>query len=160
MSEKQAPEAPVADFYSATQAARLSGHTLSMVNYLCRSKVVIPTGKGRRGHGRARQYTFGDVVALRLVAKLSANGVSPLRLRKGLQGLRKHHPEITLTSLPGSHIVTNGTDLYLREEGKSIERAFDGQFAFAFVVELATLQREVAGLILISKSPEGRRLVA
>ncbi len=144
MTEKQGVEPPIADCYAASQAARLSGLTLSMVNYLCRSKVVIPTGKGRRGHGRARQYTFGDVVALRLVGKLSANGVSPLRLKKGLQGLRKHHPEITLTSLPGSHIVTNGTDLYLRQEGKPIERAFDGQFAFAFVVELATLQREVA----------------
>ena len=94
-----------------------------------------------------RKYLFGDIVALRLVAKLSSNGISPLRMKKGLQGLRRHHPEITLTSLPGSHIVTNGTDLYLRQEGKPIERAFDGQFAFAFVIELGHLQQEVAALI-------------
>jgi DNA-binding transcriptional MerR regulator len=136
------------DRFIALDAARLSGLSLSMVNYLCRTGIVTPTGGTKRGHGRIRHYTFGDVVALRLVAKLSATGVSPLRMKKGLQGLRKHHPEITLTSLPGSHVVTNGKELYLRQEGQPIERAFDGQFAFAFVVELAPLQREVAASVL------------
>jgi len=141
------------NWFTAAQAARCSGLSLSMVNYLCRAGVVIPSASARRGHGRARHYIFGDLVALRLVEKLSRSGVSPLRMKKGLAGLRKHHPEITLTSLPGSHIVTNGTDLYLRQEGKPIERAFDGQFAFAFVVELAHLQREVADLVAELPSP-------
>jgi len=81
-------------------------------------------------------------------------------MKKALQGLRKHHPEITLTSLPASHVVTNGKDLYLYQEGQPVERAFDGQFAFAFVVELATLQREVAILAGDGKLREGRRLAA
>lgn len=139
------------EWFPSDQAAQFSGLSLSMVNYLCRNGVVVPTGGTKRGHGRVRQYTFGDVVALKLVAKLSASGVSPLRMKKGLKGLRKHHPEITLTSLPGSHIVTNGIDLYLRQEGQPIERAFDGQFAFAFVVELGQLQREVAAAYLASR---------
>jgi DNA-binding transcriptional MerR regulator len=130
------------DWFDASQAAHLAKLSRHMVNYLCRSKVVIPTGGGGR-RGRTRRYTFGDVVTLRLVAKLSEAGVSPLRLKKGLEGLRKYHPEITLTSLPGSHVVTNGKDLYLRREGQPIERTFDGQFAFAFVVELEPLRREV-----------------
>ena len=146
------------DWFTAEQAARCSGLSLSMVNYLCRSGIVTPSGRVRRGHGRARRYIFGDLVALRLVEKLARSGVSPLRLKKGLMGLRKHHPEITLTSLPGSHIITNGQDLYLREEGRPIERAFDGQFAFAFVVELASLQREVAEKVLnVEKRPPHRR---
>lgn len=144
MATRTLPPTEAVVSFTATEASLLSGLTQAMVNYLCRGGIVVPTGGARRGHGRARQYTFGDVVALRLVAKLSQNGVSPLRMKKGLQGLRKHHPEITLTSLPGSHIVTNGKDLYLRREGRPIERAFDGQFAFAFVVELGVLQREVA----------------
>lgn len=150
---------PLIEWFSASQAAQFSGLSLSMVNYLCRNAVVVPTGGTRRGHGRARQYTFGDVVALKLVAKLSASGVSPLRMKKGLRGLRKHHPEITLTSLPGSHVVTNGTDLYLRQEGQPIERAFDGQFAFAFVVELGQLQREVAAVYLASRSKPSRQSI-
>lgn len=141
MAQKEASNR--AEWFTAAQAASLGGMSLAMVNYLCRNGVVTPTGRAQRGHGRARQYTFGDLVALRLVAKLSAAGVSPLRMKKGLQGLRKHHPQITLTALPASHVVTNGRELYLYQEGCPVERAFDGQFAFAFVVELATLQREV-----------------
>ena len=143
MANSGGPERKPAEHFSAGQAAHLSGLSSAMVNYLCRNDVVVPSGGAQRGHGRARRYTFGDVVALKLVAKLSATGVSPLRLRDGLLGLRKHHPEITLTSLPASHVVTNGAELYLRQEGKTIERAFDGQFAFAFVVELENLRREV-----------------
>ena len=133
-----------AEWFAASRAARLSQLSLAMVNYLCRAGVVEPSCSCPRGHGTPRHYSFGDVVALRLVAKLSKNGVRPLRLKKAMEGLRRFHPEITLSSLPASHIVTNGSELYLRQGDETVERAFDGQFAFAFVVELAQLQREVA----------------
>lgn len=136
--------ATISDWFSATQAAALAGISPAMLNYLCREKIVVPTGMPPRGHGARRAYTFGDVVALRLVSRLSSAGVSILRLRKAMLRLRALHPEITLTSLPGSHIVTDGRDLYIRQDGEPLERAVDGQFAFAFVVELAPLRDEVA----------------
>lgn len=132
------------EWFAATKAARFAGLSMSMVNYLCRTGIIEPGCDCVRGHGTPRHYSFGDVVALRLVARLSQSGVSVLRLKKAMHGLRKFHPEITLTSLPASHLVTNGKDFYLHREGQPPERAFDGQFAFAFVIELAQLQREVA----------------
>lgn len=90
-----------------------------------------------------RHYSFGDVVALRLVANLSKAGISTLRLRKGLESLRVHHPVITLTSLPASHLVTDGREIYLRGAGDALERATDGQYAFAFVIELDQLRNEI-----------------
>lgn len=139
---RQNPHDP-AHWFPAAVAARHSGLSLPMVDYLCRTGLVEPSCDCRRGHGVARHYSFGDVVALRLVSKLSAGGVSVLRLKRALKGLRQFHPEITLTSLPASHVVTDGTDLYLRQPGESVERIFDGQMAFAFVIELAQLRREV-----------------
>jgi DNA-binding transcriptional MerR regulator len=131
------------EWYSAAQAARLSGLTRAMVDYLSRSEIVIPSCDCKRGHGIARHYAFGDVVALRLIARLSKAGVSSLRLRKGMEGMRKYQPQITLTSLPASHIVTDGQDIYLRGAADSLQRATDGQYAFAFVIELDQLRREV-----------------
>jgi len=131
-------------WYSASRAARLAGLTAVMVNYLCRTEIVEPSCACKRGHGLARHYSFGDVVALRLVARLSAYGVSPSRLKEDLRALRQHHPDITLTSLPASHIVTDGKRLYLRKEGDTLEQILDGQLAFAFVVELPKLRDEVA----------------
>ncbi len=137
----------VSEWFDARKAARLSGLSLAMVNYLCRTGVAEPTCDCLRGHGSCRHYSFGDLVALRLLKRLSENGISVLRLKKAMQGLRKHHPEITLTSLPASHVVTNGKDLYLHQHGESLERVFDGQFAFGFVIELAPIQQEIARML-------------
>ena len=148
------------EWFPANQAARFSGLSLPMVNYLCRTGIIEPSCTCPRGHGKARHYSFGDLVALRLVARLSAHGVQVLRLKSALHGLRRFHPEITLSSLPASHIVTNGKDLYLYKEGQPVERTFDGQFAFAFVVELAQLQKEVANELAPAISNARRRKAA
>ena len=125
-------------------SASITGHTLAMLNYLCRTGIIEPTCSCQRGFGRARHYSFGDLVALRLVSRLAALGVSPLKLKQGLRALRERHPEITLKSLPASHIVTNGRHLFLRQEGSTLEQVLDGQLAFAFVIELPRLRDEVA----------------
>ncbi len=79
-----------------------------------------------------------------------------------MQRLRKIHPQITLTSLPGSHVLTDGQDLYLRRDGESIERAMDGQFAFAFVIELAPIQRDLVSRIkmVVSNTPNSVKKAA
>lgn len=135
---------PDGGWFDAAKAASITGHTLSMLNYLCRTGIIEPTCSCTRGYGKARHYSFGDLVALRLVARLAALGVSPLKLKHGLRALRERHPEITLQSLPASHIVTNGKQLFLRQEGATLEQVLDGQLAFAFVVELPHLRDEVA----------------
>lgn len=68
-------------------------------------------------------------------------------MRKGLEYLRVHQPQITLTSLPATHLVTDGEFVYLRGAADSLERATDGQYAFAFVVELDQVRREVVDMM-------------
>lgn len=131
-------------WFSTAAAARLTGHTKAMVNYLCRAGIVEPSCACKRGHGSPRHYSFGDLVALRLVARLSAYGISPARLKQDLRAFRRHHPDIALNSLPASHIVTDGKRLFLRQAGETLERILDGQLAFAFVIELPKLRDEVA----------------
>lgn len=134
-------------WYGAAQAARLAGLSAAMVNYLCRSHLVEPSCSCKRGHGSTRHYSFGDVVALRLVSSLSRTGVRPTRIRAALQQLKRHHPEITLTSLPAKYVVTDGVDLYLRNARGAVERLRDGQMAFAFVIELERLRAEVVAAL-------------
>jgi hypothetical protein len=86
--------------------------------------------------------------------------VSSFRLKRALKKMRALHPEITLMSLPASHIVTDGRDIYLRTESASLERIIDGQLEFAFVVELKTLRREVANRIsdVLSETADSSKL--
>lgn len=131
-------------WYPAARAAKISGLSLAMVNYLCRMEIVEPSCSCKRSSGAVRHYSFGDLVALRLVAGLSKSGISPLRLKRGMQYLSKYQPEITLTSCPASHIVTDGQFIYLRDKKDRLERATDGQYAFAFVIEIDQIRQDVA----------------
>ena len=130
-------------WFGTASAARITGVSKPMLDYLCRECIVEPSCSCPRGHGKRRHYSFGDLVALRLVARLSAYGVSPLRLRADLRSMRRYYPEITLTSLPAQRIVTDGKRLFLLQDGDSVERIMDGQLAFAFLVELPKLRDEV-----------------
>jgi DNA-binding transcriptional MerR regulator len=143
------------NWYPTATAASLSGLTPHMVNYLCRVGLVEPSCEGPRGHGSRRRYSFGDLVALRLVARLSKSGVSFLRLREGLDRLRKLNPEIRLQSLPGNHFVTDGFDIILCEPTEPLERAVDGQLGFAFIVQLQSIRDEVSEAIQKLKTATG-----
>jgi len=125
-------------------AASLSGFTVSMLNYLARTGVLVPSKPRLKKRGRIRRYTLGDVVMLRILASLLASGISVARLKSGLKSLRKFHPEITPTSLPAKYLVTDGAKVYLQRKNQTLETLdIKGQMVFAFVVELEQVRADV-----------------
>ncbi|MEQ1515515.1 MAG: hypothetical protein ABL931_03395 [Usitatibacteraceae bacterium] len=133
--------------FTAEEAALFSGLTKTMLNYLCRTKLAVPTSQGKRGRGRKRAYTFGDVVLLRALARMLIAGISVSRLRRGLQTLRKRHAEITPSNIPATHLVTDGRQIFLQHSAEVLESLSNGQFAFAFVLELDSVKRDVLDLM-------------
>ena len=133
----------VVEGFPIASAARLSGLKPAMVDYLCRQEILLPSVPGRRGRGCPRQYSFGDVVMLRVLARLLKAGVSVRRLKVALRSLRKYHDQISRKSLPSQYLVTDGRRVYLRD--KDTLRDLDGsdQASFLFVVELSHVRREV-----------------
>ncbi len=125
------------------KSSRLSGLPITMLDYLCRTKIVSPSSPAVRGRGRKRLYTFSDIIILRYVSKLLSSGVGVSRLGKALHGLRTFHPEFSSASLPSSYIVTDGRDVFLQRGDQVLESLATGQFAFAFVIEVARLRTEV-----------------
>lgn len=114
---------------------------MHMINYLCRSKIVAPTARGGRGRGRARAFSYGDLVLLRLLAKLLAQGISVMRLRKALSTLQeegRHNTDLVLRK----RVVTDGYDLYLSDED-GWRGARSRQYVFAFFIELGPIRKEV-----------------
>jgi DNA-binding transcriptional MerR regulator len=128
--------------YSPTQVARVTGLSLCMIDYLCRHEVVIPSSNLLRGRGRTRQYTFADVVLLRVVAKLLKQGISVLGLRKSFLSAKRRRSSVR-ELLSRRYFVTDGERIYLQDEGV-IERIDTGQLSFAFVLDLVPIRGEVA----------------
>lgn len=89
-------------------------------------------------------YSFLDVVILRVIARLLRNGVSISGMRSAFTGLRKRHPEIADSSLAGALLVTDGKRVFLKQGREVIEDLSGGQLAFAFVVELGGISRDLA----------------
>jgi hypothetical protein len=141
-------------WFSAKRAAKLADLSPAMVNYLCRAKIVEPSCDCPRGYGRPRHYSFGELVALRVTAKLTKAGVSVLRLRAAMQRLSTMHPKMDVKSLPSAHLVTDGKDLYIHPPRKPLERAMDGQLAFAFVVDLNPIHGEIVALLRKSQEKQ------
>src|SRR6266404_1093638 len=99
---------------TATRAADLSGLSRSMIDYLSREKLVMASGSPGRHRGRQRRYSFGDVVTLRIVARLLASGIEVERLRKALRQLQRRTKHIRPESLPFRYLVTNGQELFFQ----------------------------------------------
>lgn len=133
------------EWFVLREAAKLSNLTPAMVDYLCRSGVLVPRGKRNPGHGRPRRYLFGDVVMLRALAKLLECGISVRKLKTALQRLRKAQiASITESNLPGQFLVTDGSTIYFKSKEQMVEDLLaGGQLAFNFVIELTEVRDAV-----------------
>lgn len=126
-----------------SDAARLSGLSRTMLDYLCREKVMIPSGLGRRGRGCPRRYSFGDVVMLRIIARLLRAGVSVKRLKVAFRAFRRCHKDITPASFPAQYLVTDGHRVYMRDRDSLLDLDGTRQMSFLFILELRDVHQEV-----------------
>jgi DNA-binding transcriptional MerR regulator len=132
------------DGFTTDDAVRLTGIKKDMLNYLCKMQLVVPTvsrRQGKRGHGVERRYSFADLVAFKVVKQLAASGVQPLKVRKAIREL--HAFGISLQKLPASHVVMLGESAYLWNGVGNPLRVVDGQEAFAFVLDVASIRDEL-----------------
>src|SRR5258705_4527747 len=143
----------VIDWSSAGSAAKHAGLTTHMVNYLCRHGIVVPSAGQGRGRGNLRKYSFADVLLLRVVAKLLANGISPLRMRKSFAALQNRGEKGAQEILSKRFIVTDGFDIYFQDKG-TLEVLETGQMSFAFVLELAGVRKDIAEKIRRRHKPQ------
>ncbi len=131
--------------FKISAAARLSGLSISMVDYLCRQGIVIPSASNRRTRGKARLFGISDILMLRSLKILLSRGVSVLRLRESINTLRVRYPDNIEGKFPERFLVTNGKDVLFKSKDGVIESINEGgQFAFSFVVDLHDVRDKLA----------------
>ena len=129
-------------------AAELSGLEIGMVDYLCRQGIVTPSESSHRVRGKARLYSFGDVLMLRSLSHLLSKGVSVSRLKDALKVIRKRYPDAINGVSTQRFLVTNGTNIFLRSEDNVFEEINkSGQFVFSFIVDLHAVKNDVSNRI-------------
>lgn len=116
------------DAFSITKAARLAQVSPYTLENWDRSGFLSPNKRDERGR---RQYTFTDIVALRVATKLREQGVSLQGLRQVVKYLRerKGFSLSTTEALTSSVLLFDGRDVHVIEAGP------DGKIAFSALRE-------------------------
>jgi DNA-binding transcriptional MerR regulator len=129
----------------AREAAELSGLSMAMLDYLSRTDLLVPSGEPRRCRGLKRKYTFADVIFLRVISELLSRGVEVRRLRRSLQAAHADATTwIDIRRQPRDFLVTDGTEIFVANKGTLESKTTNRQYAFAFVLNLASHHRAVA----------------
>lgn len=130
--------------FTTQQAARLAGFkSVSMIDYLCRSGVLVPSRRSSPGRGRSRLYTWDDLIYLRVLNKLLEKGLPVRGLKKALKAAKKISPRFHRDTKPLKYLITDGKDVWLRQSESEIIRVIDGQLEFAFILDLHQVHKEV-----------------
>src|SRR3990167_1774882 len=143
------------------QASTLSGLGLAMIDYLCRTKIIVPSGGRGRGRGRGleRRFTFSDVVILRVIAKLLRQGIGVRRLQHDLRQAAQWYAASASDPAPLPYLCTDGTRAFFKRKNAALEEVGSGQLAFGFIVDVERVKAEVIALIETNHLPKkwGRR---
>ncbi len=120
--------------YGAKTVRTLTGVSRMQVQHWDRTGVVRPSVRRGAGKGSRREYSFKDLVQLKVAKRLRSEGISLQKIRKSLQYLRRNFPDVK-TPLAELRFLTNGTDLFvLTDQPEVILDTLKGQFVFSFAL--------------------------
>ena len=113
----------------------LIGLTARQMDYWATTGVVSPSVKPAAGKGSRREYSFKDLVALKVAKRLKDEGISLQKIRKTLVFLRKSNPGKE-THLAGLRFLTDGETVFVmdRDPQKIFDTLKDGQFVFSLAL--------------------------
>jgi predicted RNase H-like HicB family nuclease len=100
-----------------------------------RSGIVKPSVKAGAGKGTRREYSFQDLVGLKVAKRLRDEGISLQKIRKALAWLRKNFPNLR-QPLAEHRFVTDGVTLFVfdRDPEKILDVLRGGQFVFSLAL--------------------------
>jgi DNA-binding transcriptional MerR regulator len=147
--------------FLSKELSALSGLSHYMVSYLCRERLLKPkvySGKrqdAERRFGKARIFSFADVLLARSIRKLLIAGVSVKQIKVSIEVL-----EAKLGKAPDDlarlHVTIIGKRIYLEpSSGPPVELTHDGQLAFSYMLEVDQLRSE-AGRLVASRTESDR----
>lgn len=143
--------------FTTPEAAAVAGFsTPYMLDYLARTGVVRPSIAPSPGRGRRRLYNYSDVVLLRALGRLLERGIPVRRFKEAQRTYRKLTRDVTPGRLPARYLMTDGFRLFYTEDpARVVDLTSDGQLAFAFVVDMDPINKEV--IAAVEKLPTKRR---
>lgn len=120
--------------FGAKVVKEITGVSRMQLQHWDRTGIVRPSIKIGAGKGSRREYSFKDLVQLKVAKRLREEGISLQKIKKALEYLRKNFPDVK-APLAELRFLTNGVDLFvLTDRTEVILDALKGQFVFSFAL--------------------------
>lgn len=129
--------------YSGKRAADIVGITYRQLDYWARTNLVRPSAVDAAGSGSRRQYTYRDLLELKIVKKLRDAGIDLENVRDVFAYLREHID----TDIAAAHLVINGNSVVLCDGDQLIDVLRGGQGVLN-ILPLAGVRDEVDATIV------------
>jgi predicted RNase H-like HicB family nuclease len=120
--------------FGARVVKEITGVSRMQLQHWHRTGIVRPSIRIGAGKGSRSEYSFRDLVQLKVAKRLRGEGISLQKIRKALEYLRKNFPDVK-APLAELRFLTNGEDLFvLTEDPRVILDALKGQFVLSFAI--------------------------
>ncbi|MBI4963639.1 MAG: MerR family transcriptional regulator [Desulfomonile tiedjei] len=120
--------------FGAKVVREITGVSRMQLQHWDRSGIIRPSVKIGTGKGSRREYSFKDLVQLKVAKQLREEGISLQKIRNALEYLRKNFPDVK-DPLAELRFLTNGLDIFVvTQDPQAILDALKGQFVFSFAL--------------------------
>lgn len=109
--------------FSGHQAAAIVGISYRQLDYWARTNLIRPSAADASGSGSRRQYSYKDLLELKVVKKLLDSGIKLTSVRDVFAYMREHVD----TEISSAHIVIDGSSVILCDGDNLVDVVRHGQ---------------------------------
>ena len=122
--------------FNSKAVSRIIGIPTRVIDYWDRTNFVKPSISEASGYGSVRLYSFTDLIQFKVAKFLRDQGLSLQKIRKSLNYLRKHLPEVE-TPLVQLRFLTDGETIFVltNRDKEIIDTLKRGQYVLAIAIE-------------------------
>ena len=121
--------------FNSKTVSRILGIPLRVIDYWDRTNFIKPSVNEASGYGSMRLYSFTDLIQFKVAKFLRDQGLSLQKIRKSLNYLRKHLPEIE-KPLAQLRFLTDGETIFVltNKNREIIDTLKKGQYVLSIAI--------------------------
>jgi len=121
--------------FNSKTVSRILGIPIRVIDYWDRTNFIKPSVNEASGYGSMRLYSFTDLIQFKVAKFLRDQGLSLQKIRKSLNFLRKHLPEIE-KPLAQLRFLTDGETIFVltNKNREIIDTLKKGQYILSIAI--------------------------
>jgi len=134
----------VVEYFSGKRAAEVVGITYRQLDYWARTDLVRPSVADAKGSGSRRQYSYRDLLELKVIKTLLDAGIKLESVRSAFEYLRDKLGE----DVASAQLVIDGSRAILVTDGKELIDVISQGQGVLSILPLEGVQRQVDAAIV------------